>query len=209
MKKDAPKAVVVPPVDHQGIVMTRALNITGGVAAVYGMGLMSPDAAFSNMFTTFTLACISGYYTVWGVVPALHSPLMSVTNAISGMTAAGGMLLCSGGLVPNSLAGGLAAASVAMSSINIVGGFIITQRMLDMFKVCPPNECLCLFPLLRKMFFLLDRTAFFCLSFSHRALEPEIFWVTAANGSSSVPPPLLDPVHGAHRRLPGGQGRGL
>jgi hypothetical protein len=155
-------------VDHSGIAMTRATSITVGAASVYGVGLASPDPASHAMFTTFSLACIAGYYTVsalaapalpplrarrpgfaalarspprlcrpcalaasalecapgccgvgrevgmgpcaggltsclgrtpaqvWGVAHALHSPLMSVTNAISGMTAAGGMIICGG-----------------------------------------------------------------------------------------------------------------
>ena len=121
VKKDAPKVIVEKPVDHQAVVLNRALLMAGGAGSVYGIGIMSPDPAFAAMFTTFSLACISGYYTVWGVVPALHSPLMSVTNAISGMTAAGGMLLCGGGILPNSAPTALAAAAVGLSFINITG----------------------------------------------------------------------------------------
>ena len=58
-------------------------------------------AAFSGMLTKFGLASICGYQTVWGVTPALHSPLMSVTNAISGLTAVGGMVLAGGGVIPH------------------------------------------------------------------------------------------------------------
>lgn len=68
------------------------------------------------------------------MAPALHSPLMSVTNAISGMTAAGGMLICGGGILPANTAQALGLAAVVMSSVNIVGGFILTNRMLQMFK---------------------------------------------------------------------------
>jgi H+-translocating NAD(P) transhydrogenase len=71
---------------------------------------------------------------VWGVTPALHSPLMSVTNAISGLTAVGGMVLAGGGLLPSTTAQALAGTAVAASAVNIGGGFTITQRMLDMFK---------------------------------------------------------------------------
>ena len=85
-------------------------------------------AAFSSMLTKFGLASICGYQTVWGVTPALHSPLMSVTNAISGLTAVGGMLLMGGGVFPDSVAHKLAAAAVLASAINIGGGFMITQR---------------------------------------------------------------------------------
>jgi len=105
-----------------------------GAASVYGVGLASPDPASHTMFTTFSLACIAGYYTVWGVAHALHSPLMSVTNAISGMTAAGGMIICGGGILPATAPQALGLAAVVMSSVNIVGGFILTSRMLDMFR---------------------------------------------------------------------------
>jgi NAD(P) transhydrogenase len=78
------------------------------------------------------------YHTVWNVSPALHSPLMSVTNAISGITAAGGLLLMGGGIFPGTIPQALAGSAAFISSINIIGGFIITQRMLDMFK--RPND---------------------------------------------------------------------
>lgn len=65
---------------------------------------------------------------------ALHTPLMSVTNAISGITAAGGMVMMGGGYFPNSVASTLALGATGMSCINIGGGFMITKRMLDMFK---------------------------------------------------------------------------
>lgn len=64
---------------------------------VTALGYAAPNAAFSSMMTTFGLAGIVGYHTVWGVTPALHSPLMSVTNAISGITAVGGLWLMGGG----------------------------------------------------------------------------------------------------------------
>lgn len=68
--------------------------------AVLGTGALSPNPQFSSMLTKFGLASICGYQTVWGVTPALHSPLMSVTNAISGLTAVGGMVVAGGGLLP-------------------------------------------------------------------------------------------------------------
>jgi len=86
------------------------------------------------MTTTFGLSCIVGYHTVWNVVPALHSPLMSVTNAISGITAVGGLLLMGGGYYPTNTVEGLAASAAFISFINVFGGFIVTARMLDMFK---------------------------------------------------------------------------
>lgn len=105
-----------------------------GLSSLLGLGLVSPNAAFATMITTFSLAGVIGYKVVWGVTPALHSPLMSVTNAISGITAAGGLVLMGGGLYPNDAATTLAASATLVSSINITGGFIITKRMLDMFR---------------------------------------------------------------------------
>ncbi|XP_062328021.1 NAD(P) transhydrogenase, mitochondrial-like [Osmerus eperlanus] len=116
----------------------RTLNSAGvyttGLSTCLALGIVAPNAAFSQMVTTFGLAGIVGYHTVWGVTPALHSPLMSVTNAISGLTAVGGLVLMGGGLTPSSLPQSLALAACFVSSINIAGGFQITQRMLDMFK---------------------------------------------------------------------------
>lgn len=86
------------------------------------------------MVGTFSLALIGGYLSVWGVAPALHTPLMSITNAISGVTAIGGLLTLGGGYLPHTIPHFLAASAVLISSINIVGGFIVTKRMLDMFK---------------------------------------------------------------------------
>ncbi|KAK8759765.1 hypothetical protein V5799_002603 [Amblyomma americanum] len=76
----------------------------------------------------------TGYHTVWGVTPALHSPLMSVTNAVSGITAVGGLLLMGGGVMPGTVPQSLAAGAAFISTINIFGGFLVTQRMLDMFR---------------------------------------------------------------------------
>lgn len=98
------------------------------------LGCASPSPEFVSMVTTFGLASLVGYHTVWGVTPALHSPLMSVTNAISGITAVGGILLMGDQLVPTNSIEALAAGAALISFINIFGGFQVTQRMLDMFK---------------------------------------------------------------------------
>lgn len=87
-----------------------------------------------DVFIRYLFTCTLGYYTVWNVTPALHSPLMSVTNAISGITAVGGMLLMSKGYTPTNTIESLAAVACFISSINIGGGFTVTQRMLDMFR---------------------------------------------------------------------------
>ncbi|KAI4879671.1 hypothetical protein NFI96_032000, partial [Prochilodus magdalenae] len=114
--------------------LTTAGVYSGGLATMLGLGLSAPNAAFPQMVTTFGLAGIVGYHTVWGVTPALHSPLMSVTNAISGLTAVGGLSLMGGGFAPSSTAETLAVLAAFISSVNIAGGFLVTQRMLDMFK---------------------------------------------------------------------------
>merc|ERR1711962_639380 len=121
-------------VNHFNEKMKTALSYTAGLGTINALGVGSPNPAFTNMTTTFSLGRIVGYHTVWSVVPALHSPLMSVTNAISGITAVGGMLLMGGGLSPTNSIQALAAGAAFISFINIFGGFIVTKRMLDMFK---------------------------------------------------------------------------
>jgi H+-translocating NAD(P) transhydrogenase len=105
-----------------------------GLGTMLALGAVAPNPAFTTMMTTLGLSGIVGYHTVWGVHPALHSPLMSVTNAISGITAVGGLLLMGGGIMPTNTVESLSAAAALVSFINIFGGFIVTQRMLDMFK---------------------------------------------------------------------------
>uniref|UniRef100_A0A1A7XXV8 NAD(P) transhydrogenase, mitochondrial n=1 Tax=Iconisemion striatum TaxID=60296 RepID=A0A1A7XXV8_9TELE len=113
---------------------TSAGMYTAGISTLLGLGLTAPNAAFTQIVTTFGLAGIVGYHTVWGVTPALHSPLMSVTNAISGLTAVGGLSLMGGGYLPSCTAETLAVLAAFISSVNIAGGFLVTQKMLDMFK---------------------------------------------------------------------------
>lgn len=87
---------------------------------------------FIYAITVFVLACFVGYYVVWKVTPALHTPLMSVTNAISSIIIVGALLAAGGALIEESKTLGVIAITIA--SINIFGGFIVTQRMLHMFK---------------------------------------------------------------------------
>ena len=96
------------------------------------LGLLNPPAAFLTHLTVFVLACFVGWQVVWNVTSALHTPLMSVTNAISGIILVGGMLKIGGPLT--SPATVLAAAAVLLSTINIAGGFLVTSRMLKMFR---------------------------------------------------------------------------
>ncbi|NWT51913.1 NNTM protein, partial [Erythrocercus mccallii] len=128
---EAEKAATITPFRKT---MTTASVYTAGLAGMLGLGIVAPNAAFTQMVTTFGLSGIVGYHTVWGVTPALHSPLMSVTNAISGLTAVGGLVLMGGHYLPVNIAQSLAVLSAFISSVNIAGGFLVTQRMLDMFK---------------------------------------------------------------------------
>ena len=83
-------------------------------------------------FTIFVLAIFVGYYVVWSVTPALHTPLMAVTNAISSVIIVGALIAAGPPDMNVSKIAGLAA--VALASVNIFGGFMVTQRMLQMFK---------------------------------------------------------------------------
>jgi len=82
--------------------------------------------------TVFVLAVFVGYHVVWNVTPALHTPLMSVTNAISGIILVGAMLAA--GTAQSDWGSWLGLAAVALASINVFGGFLVTQRMLGLFK---------------------------------------------------------------------------
>lgn len=108
--------------------------MAGGSTALLALGAVAPDASFAHMATVFSLSCVVGYNSVWNVTPALHAPLVSVTNAVSGITAVGGLVLMGGGGVPTNTSQGLAAAAAFVSAVNVGGGFRMTQRMLNMFK---------------------------------------------------------------------------
>jgi H+-translocating NAD(P) transhydrogenase len=107
--------------------------VTGGMGTALALGKLTGPIFMSNMFT-FGLASLIGYRVVWGVTPALHSPLMSVTNAISGMVGVGGLFILGGGIFPHTIPQAFGALSVLLAFVNISGGFVITKRMLDMFK---------------------------------------------------------------------------
>ena len=92
-------------------------------------GMVDP---FIFGITVFVLACFVGYYLVWRVTPALHTPLMSVTNAISGIIIVGAMIALGSSGVQFSHTLGFIAVTIA--SINIFGGFVVSQRMLEMFR---------------------------------------------------------------------------
>ncbi|MFA4994802.1 MAG: NAD(P) transhydrogenase subunit alpha [Bdellovibrionales bacterium] len=87
---------------------------------------------FITGLTVFILACFVGYYVVWRVTPALHSPLMAVTNAVSSVIIVGALLAA--GPIDMTLSKEMGLAAVALASVNIFGGFIVTGRMLAMYK---------------------------------------------------------------------------
>src|SRR6202451_4534152 len=87
---------------------------------------------FIFLLAIFLMACFVGYYVVWNVTPALHSPLMAVTNAISSVIIVGAMLAT--GLATSDWAMVFGFIAVTLASVNIFGGFVVTQRMLSMFK---------------------------------------------------------------------------
>ncbi len=93
---------------------------------------VSHSDTFVFFLTVFVLACFVGYYVVWRVTPALHSPLMSVTNAISSVIIVGALIAA--GPAGWSFSKAMGFIAVALASVNIFGGFIVTQRMLQMFQ---------------------------------------------------------------------------
>ena len=109
-------------------------------AALFGLiGAFSP-ASFLGHFTVFVLACFIGYMVIWNVTPSLHTPLMSVTNAISSIIAIGALIQIAPPLTdgsagrPDELIRWLAVAGIALTAINMFGGFAVTRRMLAMFR---------------------------------------------------------------------------
>ena len=107
-----------------------ALAFGIGALALFGLGFVAPPS-FMNHFTVFVLACFVGYMVIWNVTPALHTPLMSVTNAISSIIIIGALLQVS---APEKWIVWLAGVAILITSINIVGGFAVTRRMLQMFR---------------------------------------------------------------------------
>ena len=104
------------------------LLLAGGALA--GVGAFAPSS-FMEHFTVFVLACFVGYMVIWNVSPALHTPLMSVTNAISSIIIIGALMQIS---KETPVIVWLAAVAILITAINIVGGFAVTQRMLEMFR---------------------------------------------------------------------------
>ena len=106
-----------------------AADVAGGAAHALSGGAIDP---FVFRFAIFVLAIFVGYYVVWSVTPALHTPLMSVTNAISSVIVVGALLAV--GISASGLATGFGFVALTLASVNIFGGFLVTQRMLAMYK---------------------------------------------------------------------------
>ena len=128
-----PEANVVSEADEEvSPVQTAARNLIPiGLAGLllFGIGAVAPPS-FMGHFTVFVLSCFIGYMVIWNVTPSLHTPLMSVTNAISSIIIIGALIQVSSQNVLITL---LSAVAILIATINIVGGFAVTQRMLKMF----------------------------------------------------------------------------
>jgi NAD(P) transhydrogenase subunit alpha len=149
--KPAAKPVVAPAAEKKGHgaggtmkPATLAILFLAGAILFLLIGLYAPPA-FLGHFTVFVLACFVGYMVVWNVTPALHTPLMSVTNAISSIIIIGALVQIAPPAVaaiagsgdgprPDEIIRWIAAVGVALTAINMFGGFAVTQRMLSMFR---------------------------------------------------------------------------
>ncbi len=129
-EKEAPVEVVAKPEEKSGAGVGPWVFMAIAGLLLGALGSVAPSA-FLGHLTVFILACFVGYMVVWNVTPALHTPLMSVTNAISGIIVIGALLQVSS---PSNLVLGLAAFSILIATINVFGGFYVTQRMLRMFQ---------------------------------------------------------------------------
>jgi NAD(P) transhydrogenase subunit alpha len=123
----APMPVVAE--EKSSVVGSIIATLVAGLALL-GLGAVAPES-FMAHFTVFVLACFIGYMVIWNVSPALHTPLMSVTNAISSIIIIGALLQISSS---NEVIMWIAAFTVLLTSINIAGGFAVTRRMLEMFR---------------------------------------------------------------------------
>jgi NAD(P) transhydrogenase subunit alpha len=127
--KPAPAPVVVKEEGPRSFV-GPAIGMAAAGLALLGLGAVAP-ASFMAHFTVFVLACFVGYMVIWNVTAALHTPLMSVTNAISSIIVIGALMQISSD-VP--IIKWVAVGTVLITSVNIFGGFAVTRRMLEMFR---------------------------------------------------------------------------
>jgi len=123
-------AEVKPKEEEKPSAMGPLITFGVGALALFGLGAVAP-ASFMAHFTVFVLACFVGYMVIWNVSAALHTPLMSVTNAISSIIIIGALLQISS---EEQAIVWVAGFAVLITSINITGGFAVTRRMLEMFR---------------------------------------------------------------------------
>ena len=132
-EQSVPEANVVHEPDEEITPVQQAIRslipIFLGALALFGVGAVAPPS-FMGHFTVFVLSCFIGYMVIWNVTPSLHTPLMSVTNAISSIIVIGALIQVSSQSVLIML---LSALAILIATVNIVGGFAVTQRMLKMF----------------------------------------------------------------------------
>ena len=126
----APPPPALEPKEETRSVFGPLLALAIGGLALFGLGSVAPPS-FMAHFTVFVLACFVGYMVIWNVTPALHTPLMSVTNAISSIVIIGALLQISS---PRGFIVFIAVITVLITAINITGGFAVTRRMLEMFR---------------------------------------------------------------------------
>lgn len=110
--------------------LRQSLPLIIGALILYALGSVAPSS-FMTHFTVFVLSCFVGYMVIWNVTASLHTPLMSVTNAVSSIIIIGALIQISSS---DTLLAGIAAFGILITSINIAGGFAVTKRMLDMFR---------------------------------------------------------------------------
>ena len=128
-----PTAAPAATVDHVSVAkhpFKELLPLLIAGLVLFSVGAVAPES-FMAHFTVFILACFVGYQVIWNVSPSLHTPLMSVTNAISGIIVIGALVQISATSV---IVGSLAGLAILIASINITGGFLVTRRMLEMFR---------------------------------------------------------------------------
>ncbi len=135
-----------PPVERKLVHAASGPMSNAGLALLFGIGALAfwavgayAPPAFLSHFTVFVLACFVGYMVIWNVAATLHTPLMSVTNAISSIVAIGALVqiappVIEGGSRPDGLILGLAVVALVLTAINMFGGFAVTRRMLAMFR---------------------------------------------------------------------------
>jgi len=128
--KAKPKPPPVPKVEKKKSVAGPIIGMVLAGLALLGLGAVAP-ASFMAHFTVFVLACFVGYMVIWNVTAALHTPLMSVTNAISSIIIIGALIQISS---ETEVIKWIAVATVGLASVNIFGGFAVTRRMLEMFR---------------------------------------------------------------------------